>query len=71
MDDLGTQTQPEEQGPSDLIRLTEYATQGNEIMDQGKKIKNNKVIAFGSYMYKNSTELLEQIANGEQINNLS
>lgn len=71
MNDLGIPSTTEPAGQTDISRLTEYATLGNKLIEQGKEIKNNKIIVFGSYMYNKSTEFLEQIANGKQINNLS
>ncbi len=59
---------PEE---TDLSRLTEYITQGNTFLTQGKAMGNNTVIKYGLYISKKATSFLEKIANGEEINNLS
>lgn len=56
---------------SDVSRLTDYITQGNKFLEEGKTMRNNTIIKYGLYISKKATTFLEQIANGEQINNLS
>jgi hypothetical protein len=70
LNDLGTDTttQPEQ---NDVSRLTDYVTQGNDFLTQGKTVGNNTMIKYGLYISKKATTFLEKIANGEQINNLS
>ncbi|MCX6823863.1 MAG: hypothetical protein NT085_01955 [candidate division SR1 bacterium] len=55
----------------DISRLTEYVTQGNDFLTQGKTMNNNTVIKYGLYISKKATTFLEDIANGKEINNLS
>ncbi len=69
LNDLTTTTTVPEQ--TDLSRLTDYVTQGNDFLAQGKTMNNNTVIKYGLYISKKATSFLEKIANGEQINNLS
>lgn len=69
LNDLGSTT---EQAPqSDVARLTDYATQGNDFLAQGKNINNKTVIKYGMYISKKATTFLEDIANGKEITNLS
>ena len=56
---------------TDLSRLTDYVTQGNDFLAQGKAMNNNTAIKYGLYISKKATTFLEKIANGEEINNLS
>ncbi len=56
---------------TDLMRLTDYASKGNQLLEEGKTINNNTVIKYGLYISKKATDFLEKIANGEEINNLS
>ncbi len=69
LNDLGTidATPPQ----TDIGRLTEYASQGNDFLTQGKELGNTTVIKYGLYISKKSTTFLEKIASGEQITNLS
>lgn len=69
MNDLATEPITPEQ--TDLSRLTDYATQGNNFLEQGKSMNNNTVIKYGLYISKKATSFLEDIANGKEINNLS
>lgn len=71
MDDLGVEPEPEQAIQNDVSRLTEYATQGNEFVEQGKKLTNNTIIKYGLFISKKATAFLEDIANGKEINNLS
>lgn len=57
--------------PTDISRLTDYISQGNDFLAQGKTIGNNTVIKYSLYITKKATTFLEKIANGEQINNLN
>ena len=71
MNDLGnTSSQP---APVDdnISKLTDYVTQGNNFLAQGKTMNNNTVIKYGLYISKKAAAFLEKIANGEQIDNLS
>jgi len=72
LNDLGT-TVPVEEQPvqTDITRLTDYATQGNNFLAQGNAMNNKTIIKYGLYISKKSTAFLEKIANGEEINNLS
>ena len=63
-----TTTQPAQ---SDVGRLTDYATQGNDFLAQGKTMNNTTIIKYGLYISKKSATFLEDIANGKQITNLS
>lgn len=69
LNDLGTTEQPA--GETDISRLTEYVNKGNELLAQGKAIGNNTVIKYGLYISKKATSLLEKIAMGEEISNVS
>ena len=51
--------------------MTDYVTQGNNFLAQGKTVNNNTVIKYGLYISKKATTFLEDIANGKEINNLS
>ena len=46
-------------------------TQGNDFLAQGKTMNNNNVVMKALYISKKATTLLEDIANGKEINNLS
>jgi len=69
LNDLTTTVAP--QAETDVSRLTEYLTKGNDFVSQWNSINNNTVIKYGLYITKKSTAFLEKIANGEEINNLS
>jgi len=69
LNDLGTTTTPPVK--DDISRLTDYVTQGNNFLAQGKTVNNNTVIKYGLYISKKATTFLEDIANGKEINNLS
>lgn len=71
LDDLWVEPAPEQPIQNDVSRLTDYATQGNEYVAQGKKLTNNTMIKYGLFISKKSTAFLEDIANGKEINNLS
>jgi len=51
--------------------LTDYVTQGDYFLEQGKTMGNNTIIKYGLYITKKATTFLEKIANGEEINNLN
>jgi len=55
----------------DISRLTDYVTQGNNFLAQGKTVNNNTVIKYGLYISKKATTFLEDIANGKEISNLT
>jgi hypothetical protein len=58
--------------PQDNIsKLTDYASKWEELLAKGKTLGNNTVIKYGLYISKKSTDLLQKIANDEQIDNLS
>ncbi len=69
LNDLTTTVEP--QAETDVSRLTEYLTKGNDFVTQWNAMNNNTVIKYGLYITKKSTAFLEKIANGEEINNLS
>lgn len=71
LDGLGAEPEPQQPIQNDVSRLTDYATQGNEFVEQGKKLTNNTMIKYGLFISKKSTAFLEDIANGKEINNLS
>lgn len=73
LNDLGIATSQTVEAPAqnDVTRLTDYATQGNDFLAQGKILGNNTIIKYGLYISKKATAFLEDIANGKQINNLS
>lgn len=70
LNDLTSST-PEDAIPNDISKLTEYATQGNNFLTQGKEINNKTIIKYGLYISKKATSLLDDIANGKEINNLT
>ena len=70
LNDLTSST-PEDTIPNDISKLTEYATQGNNFLTQGKTLNNNTIIKYGLYISKKATSLLDDIANGKEINNLT
>lgn len=70
LNDLWTMTE-ENTEQTDVMRLTDYASKGNELLEQGKAINNNTVIKYGLYISKKATDFLGKIANGEEISNLS
>ena len=51
--------------------MTDYVTQGNNFLAQGKTVNNNTIIKYGLYISKKATTFLEDIANGKEINNLT
>ncbi|MFA7298669.1 MAG: hypothetical protein WC010_03435 [Candidatus Absconditabacterales bacterium] len=69
LSDLGATTSEPEQ--NDVSRLTDYVTQGDYFLEQGKTMGNNTIIKYGLYITKKATTFLEKIANGEEINNLN
>lgn len=71
MNDLGTPTTTETTEETDLSKLADYVNKGNDLRDQGKALNNNTVIKYGLYISKKATDLLEKIAKGEEITNLS
>ncbi len=71
LDDLWVEPEPEQPIQNDVSRLTDYATQGNQFVEQGKKLTNNTMIKYGLFISKKSTTFLEDIANGKEINNLN
>ena len=69
LNDLGT---PTTELPKDNIgRLTDYVTQGEAFLTQGKTLGNNTMTKYGLYISKKAAAFLEKIANGEEISNLS
>lgn len=62
-----TETKPQD----NISRLTDYVTQGNNFVTEGKSAGNTTMIKYGLYISKKATTFLEKIANGEEINNLS
>jgi len=71
LQDLGTTTTPEQPSQNDIAKLTDYATQGNNFLAQGKTMNNNTIIKYGLFISKKATTFLEDIANGKQIDNLT
>jgi len=71
LDNLGTPTPEETEEETDLSKLANYVNKGNDLRDQGKTLNNNTMIKYGLYISKKATDLLEKIAKGEEINNLS
>ncbi|EKD25297.1 MAG: hypothetical protein ACD_80C00088G0007 [uncultured bacterium (gcode 4)] len=72
LNDLGTPP-PVVEAPvqDDVTRLTDYATQGNDFLAQGKTLGNNTIIKYSLYISKKATTFLDDIVNGKEINNLS
>ncbi len=71
LEDLGTTTIPEQPTQNDIAKLTDYATQGNNFLAQGKAMNNNTIIKYWLFISKKATTFLEDIANGKQIDNLT
>ncbi len=71
LDNLGTTTPEGTEEDTDLSKLADYVNKGNDLRDQGKTLNNNTIIKYGLYISKKATDLLERIAKGEEINNLS
>lgn len=71
LDNLGTATSEGGEEETDLSKLADYVNKGNDLRDQGKTLNNNTIIKYGLYISKKATDLLEKIAKGEEISNLS
>lgn len=56
---------------TDLSKLADYVNKGNDLREQGKELNNNIIIKYGLYISKKATDILESIAKGEKIDNLT